>query len=124
MTDEERNKIIAEALELCWHKWEYRSPISKTCTKCHGIFSDLEENPDFSTWPGFGIIVERGQKMSWWITFWCYLWDYEASSEDFLNVLMSGESFMRMLSYINPPIMFRELSTWLLENRAEMEELK
>ena len=115
MTNEERNKIIAEALGLCWHvrKYSINSPTFGRCIKCGVIYAS---HPDFSTWDGFGLIMERGQTKKWWIKLWCCLWDCEASSEDFLNVLMSGESFMRMLSYVDPAVMCAKLSTWLEAN--------
>ena len=113
MNDEQKNRIIAEALNLCWHT-PGKSTIKTEdgdyqCTKCKKWFEfcDSEHwNPKFSTWPGFGIIMERGQAREWWESFtshWTVCgWTYK---KDFIHI-----------SLINALYLFDELSTWLEAN--------
>ena len=112
MTDEERNKIIAEALGLCWHEGEATQFPHRKCKPCGeviiGIKKDGTEH-DFSTWPGFGIIMEEGPGKDWWYKFWFAIkWKRSAFGP------IPGDWFIR---YIHPVIMFAELSTWLSENK-------
>ena len=107
MTDKERNKIIAEALGLCWHEWEATQFPHCKCKHCGEVIIGIEEDGtehDFSTWPGFGIIMEKGWKREWWLIFWEWLYTTTAIDD------------LWFLKLINPPIMFAELSTWLSEN--------
>ena len=118
MTNEERNKIIAEALGLCWHvrKYSINSPTFGRCIKCGVIYAS---HPDFSTWDGFGLIMERGTERRWWKCFINKIGGF--SSIDLLEddqELMEPDDYIPV-STINPPIMFTELSTWLSENEKE-----
>uniref|UniRef100_A0A6M3LNN6 Uncharacterized protein n=1 Tax=viral metagenome TaxID=1070528 RepID=A0A6M3LNN6_9ZZZZ len=121
MIAEEKNRIIAEALGLCWHDWEksiYEGPPdewgrtfpikSERCKNCNSLsLTQIEDNPDFSTWPGFGLIMEQGPKRRWWNSFipivgiWIIQW-------------YVGEN------HLKPSVMQDTLATWLLENEGEM----
>ncbi len=84
---ESQNKMIAEALGLCWHEWVlpegcHAGEPAKKCKYC-GQFvalyyiSNLQEhypqlvNHPFDTWDGFRLIVENGPKQNWWNEFVC-----------------------------------------------------
>ena len=68
MTDQEKDKLIVEALGECWH--EFPTPYSCICQKC-GYYAIPQQltDPDgfFWTW-------ERAQKMEWWESFCRSLW--------------------------------------------------
>lgn len=80
MTDQEKDKLIVEALGECWHEWEALSNQSLRlgedyCYMCHNYRLEVEEIPNLTTWEGFGWWWERAQKMEWWDNFWGYLCD-------------------------------------------------
>ena len=114
MNDEQKNRIIAEALNLCWHT-PGKSTIKTEdgdyqCTKCKKWFEfcDSEHwNPKFSTWPGFGIIMEKGPGRKWWKEYRKHL---------FQMVVVDFHPMLIPLYFINAFIMFTELSTWLEAN--------
>ena len=130
MIAEEKNRIIAEGLGLCWHDWEksiYEGPPdewgrtfpikSERCKNCNSLsLTQIEDNPDFSTWPGFGVIMERGPGRKWWESFFAWLWEAFNTQIDFylFGVLP--------ISHINPPIMQDKLATWLAEHEGEWRE--
>jgi len=63
MTDQEKDKLIVEALGGCWHEWEFPTdnPNLAICRKCHTFPPRL----NFATWEGFGWWWERFLKQKW-----------------------------------------------------------
>ena len=125
MTNEAKNKIIAEALGICLHEWKetqlspYSLPIRYECEKCRGIgFGTLPVNHDFSTPEGFFVIMERGPGRKWWESFLNSgpgLATFEVDGETIRDYLI--ESY-----YLNPPRMSDTLATWLKEHEGEWRE--
>jgi len=88
MDTTERDKVLTEkVLKGCWHEkiewyvYKYtqsyetyhlsgsysdveRSKNILRCTKCHRDMTKIE-HPDFSSWPGFGLLKEAVAKWSW-----------------------------------------------------------
>lgn len=63
--NQEINKYLTEAMGLCWHKWvvKYVKSLRANadwCKHCEAQYFSLKNptNPDFSTWQGFGTLVE------------------------------------------------------------------
>jgi hypothetical protein len=74
MNDQEKDKVIVEALGGCSHDWEYWSPIrlcsensDYQCKKCKAWRS--EKDISLATPEGFFWWWERAQKMEWWDEF-------------------------------------------------------
>lgn len=69
MTHTDRDKRIAEALGLCWHNIQYEEDPHYIfiCTDCGETFED-DENllPNFSTFDGMGLILQKGPEKEWW----------------------------------------------------------
>ena len=74
----ERDKFLTEAMSKCWHEGTSR------CRKCHARYHLVPTHPDFSTWPGFGLLWEWAQKQEWWWNFSCKLL-YSKESHDHLT---------------------------------------
>lgn len=52
----DKNKIIAEWLGWCWPEWESMSD-DGICIVC-GEISESHTKHDFTTWQGFGLLIE------------------------------------------------------------------
>jgi len=97
------DRIIAEALGLCWH--ECGTMPNKQCPKCgetmtnqDGWFISPESlNPDFSTWPCFGKIMELGPEQEWWDRFFYEIGSWFVSDD--------GEEVFAYIDfkYVDPP---------------------
>lgn len=75
-----RDKKIAEALGLCWHKNEYDIDWGWGCSKCETLFKSEFSNPNFSTAEGELLILQEGPERDWWEEFINYIGaivDYE-----------------------------------------------
>ena len=79
---QERDKVIAEALGLCWHNiYDRMSALTNTDTGVTKVFCDVCEqwveppNPNFSTFDGMGLILQKGPKREWWYRFLQHLED-------------------------------------------------
>jgi len=118
MSDQEKDRLIAEALNLCWHvpgnPDKYNPDKDYQCAKCFNWFENCEHkswNPDFSTWPGFGLIMEIGPTRDWWPLFLA----------DIGAININGEWHFRA-KHIHPPAMRDTLSLWLSEHEGEWRE--
>lgn len=69
----ERDKRPTEAMGLCSHDYKAYGQHSHQCSKCLQVISDRPEsadlNPDFSTWEGFGKLVEYLTSKDLWHDF-------------------------------------------------------
>jgi len=64
MNNTERDKVIAEALGLCWHEWRVLELGLCRCDKCSLQTSATGSYmPDFSTYDGMGLILKLGPKV-------------------------------------------------------------
>jgi len=127
MNDEEKNRIIAEALNLCWHEWDKVSCKDNSafyiweCTKCDETWGGNNPPVDklvFDSWPGFGLIMERGPGREWWKGFckgigFKYYYDFLCAPK--LRAFIE-------VKYIDPPVMRDTLSLWLKEHEGEWRE--
>ena len=63
----ERDKFLTEAMELCWHEWDWQRNGSgmpsihapMICKKCKAYSTVKDACRDFSTWTSFGILSEH-----------------------------------------------------------------
>lgn len=67
------DKTLTKAIGRCYHEWIHADGwLSKgdQCTLCTQYRDEvISERVDFSTWEGFGILLEWAKKQSWWYTF-------------------------------------------------------
>ena len=78
-----RDEKIAKALRLCWHELTYldvSAPMQREvgcpCGWSGGEWGKeehLESNPDFSTFDGMGLILQKGPEREWWLQFMLYI---------------------------------------------------
>lgn len=72
----ERDKFLTEAMGGCWHELvdpgtglifgpNYRAP-ECSCGKTLSRMTPLHNNPDFSTWQGFGKLWTWAKEQGWW----------------------------------------------------------
>ena len=78
---DQADKIIAEALGMCWHEFEFwNSGVSNICKHCKKWFDwnvkDVCEanNINFATPEGFFKIMEIGPSRDWWRSFIQWWW--------------------------------------------------
>jgi len=119
MIDEEKDKLIAKALGVHWHKW--LSNTALVCYHCKDADYDTrglclrKTNPDFSTWEGFGLIMERGPGRKWWEAFsYC------------VQQTRTPYAYWRKdlwpIDLLNPTKTHDTLFSWLSENEGEWRE--
>jgi len=76
----------------CWHEWEWIPLSGMQCKNCDiDVYGEenplfiqripLPENPDFSTWQGFGWLWQRAKIMPWWDEF-ALKWTYNIDPEN------------------------------------------
>lgn len=65
----ERDKFLTEAMGLCWHEGRWYG-FYWCCSNCDTTLPrNADNNIDFDSWPGFGILWEWSLKQEWWISF-------------------------------------------------------
>ena len=71
MIMKERNKFLTEVVGECWHepKIEGVRANSFVCGKCNTIHCCGIENPNYSTWEGFGKLWEWSIYQDWFEDF-------------------------------------------------------
>lgn len=57
-----RDKVLTELMGECWHE---RDKMQTFCRKC-GVLA--KTNTNFSTWSGFGKLLNFCKEQSWWKT--------------------------------------------------------
>ena len=112
MNDQEKDRLIVEALGECWHEWipdgtrySFYGWKCRNCKNCKGY--SVEDNPpmiNLATWEGFGWTWEQAQKMEWWNDF------LHSSSK-------TGLHKIDILGYYVHPIRFRDALAEFLERR-------
>jgi hypothetical protein len=59
--------------DRCWHTNHRQDwilgPDEEPCFDCNIDALSENDNPDFTTWEGFGLMWERAQEMRWWRDF-------------------------------------------------------
>lgn len=127
MTD---NRIIAEALGLAEIPadrcrvcgWPLARSRNEGCAR-DGDLDDCSMRPlpkiradavpDFSTWSGFGLIMERGPGRGWFFNFLCYYGFFPQGGL---------ETLKELIDLINPTKLRDTLSLWLKEHEGEWRE--
>ena len=107
MSDKELFKILCP--DGCWHgsKWDNYAWYEDEC-KCCGLIQHRQHlvNPDFSTWDGFGVMIEEGQKRDWWFKFWAWMYrKFQRAPLAFPYI----KSFYHYILYHNHPARFRDV---------------
>jgi hypothetical protein len=114
---EEDNRLIAEALGI--HEFIPSGKDKEMSAICE-VSKDwrLYHNPipDFSTWPGFGVIMERGPEREWWLHFLCFL------QKDIHPDGPVADVSCIHYKQINPPVMSSKLVEFLMERKRRGEE--
>ena len=76
----ERDKFLTEAMGECWHEWKWIPGDGRSCKNCdidlygrdnptYSQIVETPENPDFSTWVGFGKLWEWAIDQEWFHLF-------------------------------------------------------
>jgi len=107
--DEEKNRIIAEALNLCWHR---NSVEWANCPKC-----SYDYPLAFDNWSGLGVIMERGPGKEWWKSFFKQI-GYSTQHASAFDTITK----YYQIEYISPSRMRDTLSLWLSEHEGEWRE--
>jgi len=74
MTDEQKDKLIVEALGECWHEYD---GTSVWCKHCGSLIYGPHDRPNLATPEGFFWIWERAQKKEWWPIFKAWFWGHD-----------------------------------------------
>lgn len=89
MTQQQVNKVITEAMGLCYHEWGNAFQGWFYCMKC-GNEKSSSVHPDFSTWQDWGRALEWAQGQEWWDRFISVEWDKGLMPDgDFLGTLLN-----------------------------------
>jgi hypothetical protein len=85
------NKFLAEKFFCqCWH--EFQPDGNFLCKKCGRSWP--ENNPDYFTWPGFGLVWEKAKESEGWFNFQIYTHKHSSASHDFVFInLINPEIF-------------------------------
>lgn len=130
----ERDKRIAEALGLCWHKILLLND-PKYCSVCicglelfsGGYLHVQQSNPNFSTFKDMGLILVKGPERQWWLDFEFYLIDRHLLIAETIKNPKAGEkgqpAWLKIVIGVclkllqDPGKLADELYTFLQENK-------
>ena len=102
------NREFHELVGLCWCEPEYfdcepeyyDTDFDK-CPKCGAIYScsrEFTKHPDYAADPR--LVLREMKRMGKLSAFMIWLWDADTTEDDLGNVLMAGESFLKLLDFI------------------------
>lgn len=95
-----KQRAVYLMLELgCWHDFSgFTVVVCRHCGKPY-MGEKHEQNPDLTTWQGFGLMWEQAQTMEWWIPFLKWVWVHD--DQAFLGRMNIGVKFINPETFMN-----------------------